>query len=138
MQSAEFLSVIECIVFEEQLRRLCKDHAPRPRRARKLSSEQLVTGLGFHQLQRGGTLADHSAKLHGVRMSDSARAQRRQHLPVELFEQIMDAALQPLADPDRQPQCFFEGARLAGVVGQRGGVGHACATGGDGGGGERR
>lgn len=46
-------------------------------------------------------------------MSDSAHAQRRQHLPVELFEQLMDTALQPLADPDRQPECFFEGQRFS-------------------------
>lgn len=109
MRSAEFLSVMKRMIPEGQLRALCEHHAPRPRSARKLSSEQLVTGLVFHQLQPGGTLAEHSAKLHGIRMSDSAHAQRRQHLPVELFEQIMDTALQPLADADRQPECFFEG-----------------------------
>lgn len=124
MRNAEFLSVMQRMIPEEQLRGLCEQHAPRPRRARKLSSEQLVTGLVFHQLQRGGTLADHSAKLHGIRMSDSAHAQRRQHLPVELFEQIMDTALQPLADPDRQPECFFEGYRLVGVDGTQWSVGN--------------
>ena len=127
MRSAEFLNVMERMIPEEQLRRLCEEHAPRPRSARKLSSEQLVTGLVFHQLQGGGTLADHSAKLHGIRMSDSAHAQRRQHLPVELFEQIMDTALQPLADPDRQPECFFEGYRLVGVDGTQWSVGNTPA-----------
>lgn len=127
MRSAEFLSVMQRMIPEEQLRGLCEQHAPRPRSARKLSSEQLVTGLVFHQLQCGGTLADHSAKLHGIRMSDSAHAQRRQHLPVELFEQIMDTALQPLADPDRQPECFFEGYRLVGVDGTQWSVGNTPA-----------
>jgi hypothetical protein len=69
-----------------------------------------VSGLVFHQLQPGGTLADHSARLHGIRMGDSAYAQRRQHLPVELFEQIMDSALAPLADPTHQPESFFQGS----------------------------
>lgn len=127
MRNAEFLSVMERMIPEGQLRTLCEHHTPRPRSARKLSSEQLVTGLVFHQLQPGGTLADHSAKLHGIRMSDSAHAQRRQHLPVELFEQIMDTALQPLADPDRQPECFFEGYRLVGVDGTQWSVGNTPA-----------
>ena len=72
MLSAEFLSVMNCMIPDGQLRALCEYFAPRPRRARKLSSEQLVSGLVFHQLQAGGTLADHSAQLHGIRMSDSA------------------------------------------------------------------
>lgn len=127
MRSAEFLSVMERMIPAGQLKTLCEHHAPRPRSARKLSSEQLVTGLVFHQLQPGGTLADHSAKLHGIRMSDSAHAQRRQHLPVELFEQIMDTALQPLANPDRQPECFFEGYRLIGVDGTQWSVGNTPA-----------
>jgi len=117
MSSAEFLSVMNQMIPEKQLRSLCEDYAPRPRSARKLSSEQLISGLVFHQLQPGGTLADHSAQLHGIRMSDSAYAQRRQHLPVELFEQIMDQALQPLADPTHQPESFFEGYRLVGIDG---------------------
>jgi Transposase DDE domain len=117
MLSTEFLSVLSRMIPDGQLRTLCEYHAPRPRSARKLSSEQLISGLVFHQLQAGGTLADHSAQLHGIRMSDSAYAQRRQHLPVELFEQIMDQALRPLADPMHQPECFFEGYRLVGIDG---------------------
>ena len=117
MLSAEFLSVMSRMIPDGQLRALCEYYAPRPRSARKLSSEQLISGLVFHQLQAGGTLADHGAQLHGIRMSDSAYAQRRQHLPVELFEQIMEQALQPLADPMHQPECFFEGYRLVGIDG---------------------
>lgn len=69
-------------------------YAPRPRTPPKLSAEQLVSGLIFHQLHDGGTLADHSGQLHGVSMSDSAYAQRRQLLPEELFDEIMLTALQ--------------------------------------------
>ena len=50
-------------------------------------------------------------------MSDSAFAQRRQLLPLELFEQIFGAALSPLADETLHPECFFHGYRLAGVDG---------------------
>jgi|GEM_PF-2070364 len=117
MHSAQFLSVMERMTPEGQLRALCEYFAPRPRTARKLPTEQLVTGLVFHQLQPSGTLADHNTKLHGIRMSDSACAQRRQNLPVELFEQIMDSALAPLADSRHHPESFFEGYRLLGIDG---------------------
>lgn len=50
-------------------------------------------------------------------MSESNSSQRRLHLLLELFEQIMDGALKPLADPTAQPDCFFEGYRLLGVDG---------------------
>lgn len=117
MQNAQFLRLMDRMIPEGQLRTLCRHFEPTPRTARKLSTEQLVTALVFHQLQPGGTLADHSARLHGTRMSDSACAQRRQNLPVELFEQIMDSALGPLATPAHHPDSFFEGYRLLGIDG---------------------
>jgi hypothetical protein len=124
MRSADFLGVMERMIPQAELRRLCEAHEPQSRSGRKLSSEQLVTGLIFHQLQQGGTLAAHSETLHGIEMSDSAHAQRRRHLPVGLFEQIMDTALQPLADPVDQPECFYEGYRLVGVDGTQWSVGN--------------
>jgi hypothetical protein len=124
MNGAEFLSILERMIPKEALGRLCQAHEPRARTARKLSNEQLVTGLIFHQLQPGGTLAAHSEKLHGIQMSNSAHAQRRQHLPVDLFEQIMDAALRPLAEADRQAESFYQGYRLVGVDGTQWSVGN--------------
>jgi hypothetical protein len=127
MQDAQFLSVLEQMIPAQQLKRICEHYAPRPRTARKLASEALVSSLIFHQLQPGGTLAEHGAQLHGIKMSDSAFSQRRQLLPVELFDQIMGVALQPLADPVRQPQSFYEGYRLVGVDGTQWSVGNAPA-----------
>lgn len=121
MQSAEFLGVLERMIPRTELQRLCASSAPR---AQKVSSDQLVTSLIYHQLQQGGTLAAHTEKLHGIEMSDSAHAQRRQDLSVELFEQILDTALQPLADPNGQPECFYEGYRLVGVDGTQWSVGN--------------
>lgn len=117
MQGAEFLSVMEQMISKKQLKAICQRHAPKPRSKPKLSSQALVTSLVFHQLQPAGTLAEHGAQLHGIRMSDSAYSQRRQLLPVELFDQLMAAALQPLADSARQPESFYEGYRLVGVDG---------------------
>ena len=117
MQGVQFLNVLNEMISTEELTKVCQKYAPRSRSTPKLSAEQLVSGLIFHQLHDGGTLADHSGQLHGVSMSDSAYAQRRQLLPEELFDEIMLTALQPLAQESHQPECFYEGYRLIGVDG---------------------
>lgn len=80
--AAEFLRVMEQMICPQQLQTLCQRYAPRPRTQRKVSNEALVSSLIFHQPRLGGTLAQHGAGLHGIRMSDSAYSQRRQLLPV--------------------------------------------------------
>src|SRR6266851_2587615 len=57
-------------------------------------------------------------------MSESISSQRRLHQLLELFEQIMDGALKPLADPTVQPESFFEGYRVLGVDGTLWSVGN--------------
>jgi hypothetical protein len=103
----------------EKLAQLCQKHAPVPQTPPKLTAPQLVSGLVFHQLQEGGTLAEHTAQLHGIRMSDSAHTQRRERLPVEMFEEIAASVLAPLAERGRDEDCFFEGLRLQGVDGSQ-------------------
>jgi hypothetical protein len=117
VQNVQFLDVLNRMIPAPQFEQLCEQYAPRARSAPKLTAPQLVSGLIYHQLQEGGTLAASSGRLHGIRMSDSAHAQRRQLLPVKLFEQMMRAALCPLADPQVHPQSFFHGYRLVGVDG---------------------
>jgi DDE family transposase len=113
----QFLDVFHRMIPSHQLEQMCEEYAPRPRSAPKLPTTHLISGLIYHQLQEGGTLAINSGKLHGIHMSDSAHAQRRGGLPVELFEQIMSAALAPLAEPAAHPQSFFHDYRLVGVDG---------------------
>jgi hypothetical protein len=117
MQSVEFLDVLDRLIPAAVLDQMCTELGPRPRSAPKLPAGKLISGLIYHQLQDGGTLARNSGRLHGIQMSDSAFAQRRQLLPLELFEQILGAALSPLADETMHPECFFHGYRLVGVDG---------------------
>jgi hypothetical protein len=119
VQSAQFLDVWNAVIDEEEVQGLCKEYAPVPQTAPKLTAPELVSSLVFHQLQDGGTLAKHAAQLHGVKMTDSAHTQRRELLPVELFEAITASALRPLADEDRHKDCFFEGLRLQVVDGSQ-------------------
>jgi hypothetical protein len=117
VQSVQFLDVLDRLIPASVLEQMCEEYGPRARSAQKLPAAKLISGLIYHQLQEGGTLATNSGRLHGIQMSDSAHAQRRQLLPVELFEQILSTALSPLADPSAHPECFFHGYRLVGVDG---------------------
>ncbi len=112
-----FRGVIEQMIPRSTLEALCREHAPVPRTPSKVEPAELIGALVYHQMQPAGTLAQHGAELHGVKMSDSAYAQRRQGLPWELFEAVMAAALHPLADAQRQPECFFAGWRVVGIDG---------------------
>lgn len=112
-----FLDVFATMVAAEKLEALCEAYAPVPRRAAKLGAAQLLSGLVYHQLLPVGSLAGHAEQLHGVHMSDSAHAQRRRVLPQELFDELLGAALRPLADPQVHPEAFYRGWRLVGVDG---------------------
>src|SRR5260370_13691693 len=117
MQNMQFLDVLDRLIPASVLDQMCAEFGPRARSAPKLPASKLISGLVYHQLQDGGTLARNSGRLHGTQMSDSDYAQRRQLLPLELFEQILSAALSPLADETLHPECFFYGYRLVGVDG---------------------
>jgi hypothetical protein len=116
-RGAEFREVIDTMISPGKLEALCVKHGPVPRRAHKLETAELIRGLVYHQLQPAGNLGVHTAELQGLRMSESAYAQRRQRLPAKLFEEMMVAALRPLADPQRQPECFYAGWRVVGIDG---------------------
>jgi hypothetical protein len=115
----QFLDVLSRMIPTNDFTQLCEEYAPRPRSAPLMSAEQVVSGFIYHQLQEGGTVAKNSKKLHGISMSDSAHSQRRQNLPVDLFEQLQSVALQPLAQESVHPDCFYGGYRLVGVDGSQ-------------------
>jgi len=80
---------------------------------------ELIQGLVFHMMAEAGTLAQHVKQLTDKDITDWALAQRRALLPPELFDQLMRAALKPIAkaDPARHPEAFYHGLRLCGVDG---------------------
>ena len=117
LSGAEFLTVMNGLIPAERLEALGAEYAPVARTTPKLSAAQVVTGLVYHQLQPAGPLGRHAWQLQGVKMSESAHAQRRAGLPVELFDQIMAEALRPLAEEARHPEAFYRGWRLVGIDG---------------------
>ena len=78
---------------------------------------ELIQGLIFHVLMGAGTLAQHVQQLTGKAITDGALSQRRALLPITVFEQLLDATLQPKAEPARHPEAFYQGLRLGGVDG---------------------
>lgn len=82
-----------------------------------LTQAELVQSLVFHVVAEAGTLAQHVKQLTGKSLTDGALAQRRARLPIEVFDQLMEAALKPKAKPEEHPEAFYQGLRLCTVDG---------------------
>ena len=91
----------------------------RRRRPPLVLPEELLCGLVFHGLAGKGTLAQHMKQVTGQVITDGALAQRRAHLPLEVFERIMSQSLRPKADAKKHPEAFYVGLRLCGLDGSR-------------------
>jgi hypothetical protein len=82
-----------------------------------VSAWELIQGLIFHVVAEAGTLAQHVKQITGKTITDGTLAQRRALLPIVVFEQTMEATLQPKGEPTRHPEAFYQGLRLCGVDG---------------------
>jgi hypothetical protein len=78
---------------------------------------QLVPALIFHVMQEQGTLGGHFFELTGRTLSNSACSERRQRVPWEIFEQLLQRLLRPIARPPAHAEAFWRGWRLLGVDG---------------------
>jgi hypothetical protein len=91
---------------------------PAGRQPYKLSRPQLLIGLLFHfTLHLSGTLAEHLVLLTGIRMAESSLSQRRAALPFEVFEQLLQRILRPLARAKNCAKSFYKGLRLLAIDG---------------------
>jgi hypothetical protein len=77
----------------------------------------LVQALVFHAMHRVGTLGEHFALLFTDALGDSACSDRRQRLPWQVFAELMQRALRPLAQVRRHQESFWRGWRLVAVDG---------------------
>lgn len=89
------------------------------RRGRKprVPLPDLLPALTFHTLQPTGTLSQHFQQLFDAPLSDSAWSDRRQRIPWEIFTELMRRVLRPQADPETQPDAFWQGLRLLALDG---------------------
>jgi hypothetical protein len=77
----------------------------------------LVQALVFHAMHRIGTLGEHFALLFSDALGDSACSDRRQRLPWQVFAELLQHALRPLAQRRRHRESFWRGWRLVAVDG---------------------
>jgi hypothetical protein len=89
----------------------------RRRRPPVITPVELIQSLVFHVVAEAGTLAQHVKQLTGKVITDGALSQRRALLPLEVFDQLMGAALKPKATAQQHPDAFYNGLRLCTIDG---------------------
>jgi hypothetical protein len=89
------------------------------RRGRKprVPVDQLVSALTFHVMQGAGTLAEHFFELFQEPLANSSWSDRRIRLPWEIFADLMQRALRPVATRRKQPEAFWRSWRLIALDG---------------------
>jgi hypothetical protein len=89
------------------------------RRGRKprVALPQLLAAMVFHFMNNTGTLAEHFAMLFDDALADSSCASRRARLPWQVFAELMQRLLRPLAKKRRHPTAFWRGWRLLAMDG---------------------
>jgi len=97
---------------------VCYDKSPRGRPP-ILTVATLIKALVFHMILGAGSLAEHLGLLSGGKMSGSSISERRQALPWEVFDRILEWALKPVAQEDKHPQAFYRGLRLVAIDGSQ-------------------
>jgi len=91
-----------------------KHNAGRP--AHQLSRGQLLVAIVFHYtVTWTGTLAEHLFWLTRIQMSESTLSERRQVLPLVVFEELLRRLLRPLKRPSAQ--AFYRRWRLVAIDG---------------------
>jgi hypothetical protein len=68
-------------------------------------------------MNHAGTLAEHFAMLFEDSLNESGCANRRARLPWQVFAELMQRVLRPLANPRRHPEAYWRGWRLAALDG---------------------
>ena len=89
------------------------------RRGRKprVPINQLLQALTFHVMQGAGTLAEHFYELFEEPLANSSWSDRRIRLPWEIFADLMQRALRPVATRRRHRAAFWRGWRLTALDG---------------------
>lgn len=91
------------------------------RRGRKprVALADLLAALVFHVMNATGTLAEHFEMLFEDALNDSACSERRERLPWQVFAELMQRILRPLARQRRHPEAFWRGWLLTALDGTR-------------------
>ena len=125
MQKHPNVQVKECgfresfykLIPEEILGQVCRYKTNRRGRRPVLTVSQLIVGLVFHVMNGAGSLVEHLRLLIGKSWAESSVAERRAAVPWKVFLEVMERALGPIADKQKQPQAFYRELRLVAIDG---------------------
>lgn len=91
--------------------------ATRRGRPPRVELGHLLAAMVFHFMNSAGNLAEHFGILFEDCLNDSSCASRRARLPWEVFTELMQRTLRPLAQTRRHPEAFWRGWRLLAMDG---------------------
>ncbi|OGO29137.1 MAG: hypothetical protein A2Z16_11075 [Chloroflexi bacterium RBG_16_54_18] len=114
-----FPQMFEQMIDSTTIREIGREHHSGLGAPSRLSLETLIQGSVYHECgwNRTGTLGEHLRELSGRAVAESSLSERKQTLDGRVFVEVMDAALQPIADARQHPKAFYHGMRLLGVDG---------------------
>ena len=98
----------------DELAKLCKVKRGRPW---DLCPGELVMSLVYHVSSRVGTLGENVRLITSKSLAESTLSERRQSLPWEVFQEVMEQALKPRLLSDEHQEGFYCGRRLLGLDG---------------------
>ncbi len=115
--AATFNSLFKANFTPQFITALVRRCGVRRRRPAGLSAFELIGALLFHVVAGAGRLSAHVKQFAHKKITDGALSQRREILPMSVFEGMMQAALKPKANPKEHPDAFYHGLRLCGIDG---------------------
>lgn len=115
--SGDFVHLFKNLLPQSVAEEIFLSHGPRGAGLPKLSGWQWLMAKVFHVMIQTGDFAGHVKQITGTDISNSALSQRGISIGWDLVAGILPHALRPLAEPEVQPDAFYQGLRLAALDG---------------------
>jgi hypothetical protein len=119
ISSGTFKTIFDSVIPADTIEAVLNRCGAKRRCPPAISAPDFIAGLAFHTVAGPGKFGHHMKQLTGESITDGALSQRRSRLLEAVFPQVMAEALEPLADPQKHPEAFYQGLRLCGVDGTR-------------------
>jgi len=119
ISSGSFKTIFDSVISADAIEVVLDRCGTKRRCPPAIDASEFIAGLVIHVVAGPGMFVHHVKQLTGESITDSALSQRRSRLPQEVFSQVMAEALEPLADPQKHSEAFYQELRLCRVDGTR-------------------